>query len=68
MAKHEKVSPEETSRVVDLMGGTTAVANLCLVPPQTVSNWRQNGIPNGFYLYLRLYHWVKNEGGCKARL
>jgi hypothetical protein len=45
----------EASRIIDVLGGLTKVAQHC--PPitiQAVSQWRKNGIPAGWNMYLRL--------------
>jgi len=35
----------EESRLIDTLGGATAVANLCGVRSQAVSYWKRSGIP-----------------------
>lgn len=34
-----------TNHIIDLLGGTFAVAKMCRVSPPSVSQWRNNGIP-----------------------
>lgn len=41
------------STVIDRLGGTTATSKLCGVTPSAVSQWRENGIPRPWLLYLR---------------
>lgn len=40
------------SQIIDALGGTTAVATLCQVSNQAVSNWREHGIPKARRMYL----------------
>lgn len=42
------------SKIIDLLGGTGAVADLCDVKPPSVSEWRQKGIPKARLMFLRL--------------
>lgn len=42
------------SRIIDLLGGTSVVAELCDVKPPSVSGWRINGIPKARLMFLRL--------------
>ena len=42
------------STIIDRLGGTTAVAELCEVRHQAVSQWRKKGIPKARLQYLRL--------------
>lgn len=41
-------------RLIDELGGTSAVANLFEIDPGAVSQWRRNGIPKPRMQYLRL--------------
>lgn len=50
---NEKPDPE-ANRVIDALGGTAAVAKLCEVNMQAVSQWRRNGIPDARRQYLRV--------------
>lgn len=43
----------DASNIIDLLGGPTAVAELCECRPQAVSQWKRTGIPNSRLLYLR---------------
>ena len=40
------------ARVIELLGGTNAVAKMCEVSPGAVSQWRLNGIPKGHRVIL----------------
>jgi hypothetical protein len=42
------------SNIIDALGGTVAVALLCDVTPQAVSQWRDDGIPKARLMYLKL--------------
>jgi len=42
------------SDLIDLLGGTGAVAELCDVSSQAVSKWRRQGIPKAQRKFLRL--------------
>ena len=44
----------DTNKIIDDLGGTGAVAGLCDVTPQAVSEWRKYGIPKARLMYLRL--------------
>lgn len=44
----------DASTVIDLLGGTTSVAEMCGIKPPSVSEWRHNGIPKAQLNYLRL--------------
>lgn len=44
----------KANRIIDELGGTNAVAELCEVTPQAVSQWREDGIPNARLMFLRL--------------
>lgn len=50
---HKPLDPE-ACRVIDALGGTAAVAELCSVNMQAVSQWRRNGIPDARIQYLKL--------------
>lgn len=45
-----------TDKIIDDLGGTSAVAEMCNVTPGAVSQWRENGIPEARLMYLRLLH------------
>lgn len=42
------------SEIIDQLGGTAKVAELCEVSPPAVSQWRESGIPNSRLMFLRL--------------
>lgn len=42
------------SLLIDALGGTSRVADLCRVSPQAVSKWRNEGIPPARLMYLEL--------------
>lgn len=42
------------SEIIDRLGGTTAVAELCKVKPPSVSEWREKGIPRARLMFLQL--------------
>jgi hypothetical protein len=44
----------DDSKIIDALGGTTAVANLCKVKQPSVSQWRTNGIPRARRQFLEL--------------
>ncbi|WP_363755089.1 carph-isopro domain-containing protein [Sphingobium sp. LSP13-1-1.1] len=51
---------DEANRIIDGLGGTTAVSRMTLVPPSTVHSWRKNGIPLSRLAHLKLA--AKAEG------
>lgn len=40
------------SEIIDALGGTNRVAELCEIQPPSVSEWRKNGIPRARRQYL----------------
>ena len=42
------------SELIDALGGTCVVADLCDIKPPSVSGWRNNGIPRPWMKFLRL--------------
>jgi len=42
------------SEIIDALGGTGAVAELCRISDAAVSQWREAGIPEYRMMYLRL--------------
>lgn len=50
----DKPFDADANRAIDALGGTAAVAELCNVNMQAVSQWRRNGIPGARLQYLRL--------------
>lgn len=49
-----------SDRVIDALGGTTAVARMTHSPVSTVHSWRKIGIPPSRLAHLRLA--ARNEG------
>lgn len=45
---------ENSSQIIDALGGTGAVARLCEVTKGAVSQWRENGIPPARLMFMRL--------------
>lgn len=41
------------SEIIDALGGTSAVADLCEVTTGAVSQWRQDGIPRARLLFFK---------------
>lgn len=48
----DETNREEANRVIDALGGTTKVAELCEITPQAVSQWRDDGIPKPWRKFL----------------
>jgi len=44
----------EADRIIDGLGGTSAVARMIQCPVSTVHSWRRNGIPASRLAHLRL--------------
>jgi len=42
------------SQIIDELGGTSAVADLCQVSSPSVSEWRHSGIPRARRMYLQV--------------
>lgn len=42
------------SKIIDALGGTFRVAELCEVRPPSVSDWRRHGIPRARMMFLRI--------------
>ncbi len=49
----KRLSPEMSARVIEALGGTVAVANLCGIEPPSVSEWKSKGITRPYLLFLR---------------
>jgi hypothetical protein len=43
----------DADALIDELGGTVAVARLCEVTSQAVTQWRRTGIPRARLMYLR---------------
>jgi len=44
----------DTNEIINLLGGTNAVADMCKVTKGAVSQWRTDGIPQARLMYLKL--------------
>lgn len=45
----------DTNKIIDALGGTSAVARLCEIKPPSVSEWRATGsIPKARLMFLKL--------------
>ena len=55
-----------TTEIIQILGGTFAVAKLCRVSPSAVSQWRNNGMP-GDKLVLLASELEKKSGGKWTR-
>ncbi|AVH36993.1 hypothetical protein AL532_12010 [Pseudomonas monteilii] len=42
------------SAIIEALGGTFRVAELCEVRPPSVSDWKKNGIPRARLMFLRV--------------
>ena len=42
------------SVIIDALGGTFRVAELCEVRPPSVSDWKKHGIPRARMMFLRI--------------
>lgn len=42
------------SEIIDALGGTFRVAELCEVRPPSVSDWKKHGIPRARLMFLRI--------------
>ena len=51
--KPKRLSPEMSAQVIEALGGTVAVANLCGIEPPSVSEWKSKGITRPYLLFLR---------------
>jgi hypothetical protein len=47
-------TPHPHSQIIDSLGGTVAVAEMCRVTSQAVSKWRKDGIPEARLMYLQI--------------
>lgn len=44
----------DSNNIINLLGGTNSVAQLCEVTKGAVSQWRKDGIPDARMMYLKL--------------
>lgn len=59
----------QASQIIDALGGTAEVARICKIKPPSVSEWRDNGIPQARIMFLRLLRpdvFEKLDGEKKA--
>jgi len=54
--KLKKLKQEEANRIIDAMGGTSAVAELFGITTGGVSQWRDDGIPDSRMFSIKLLH------------
>ncbi|VVO85841.1 hypothetical protein PS870_02050 [Pseudomonas fluorescens] len=59
------------SEIIDALGGTFRVAELCEVRPPSVSDWRKHGIPRARMMFLRIakpeiFKVLDEKAGAKA--
>lgn len=58
----------DPNKIIDAIGGTSAVAELCEVTTGAVSQWRTDGIPAARMMFLKLARPdVFVEGGTEKR-
>lgn len=43
----------DQNKLIDALGGTSAVALICGIKPPSVSQWRTNGIPKPWLMFFR---------------
>lgn len=55
------------SQIIDALGGSRAVAALCNVTSQAVSQWRRSGIPEARRMYLQLLRPDVFPSMCEAQ-
>lgn len=55
-----RVMDNAASKIIDALGGTTAVAKMTEAPVSTVHSWRKNGIPASRLAHLKLVAQAKN--------
>ena len=51
--KPRRLGVEVSQEIIESLGGTDAVAEICGRVPSSVSDWKQKGIPRSFALFLR---------------
>lgn len=60
----------DANRIIDALGGTSAVADKCEVTTGAVAQWRTNGIPKARLMFLRLAYpdkFAELDRDCVAR-
>lgn len=58
---------KEAQRVIENLGGTLAVAELCEIRGPSVSEWKRNGLPKGWRAFLFLKHPEAFEARTRKR-
>lgn len=46
----------DATKLIELLGGTTKVAEICDVTPGAVSQWKNNGIPKPWLRFFEIQH------------
>lgn len=49
----KRLTRELSARIVEELGGTSALAAFCRIRPSSVCDWKRVGIPRPWALYLR---------------
>lgn len=49
----KRLPPEYSVRVIEALGGTSDVARICGIKPQSVSEWKSFGIPRSWMFFFR---------------
>lgn len=48
-----RLDPNNSGRIIEALGGTSDVARLCGIKPQSVSEWKTSGIPRAWVFFFR---------------
>lgn len=48
-----RLAVKQSVEIIEALGGTVSVAEICGRVPSSVSDWKLKGIPRSFALYLR---------------
>lgn len=48
-----RLDPGHSERIIEALGGTSDVARLCGITPQSVSEWKSSGIPRAWVFFFR---------------
>ena len=48
-----RLNVERSVEIIEALGGTVSVAEICGRAPSSISDWKSKGIPRSFVLYLR---------------
>lgn len=52
-SKRKRLDPALSRKIIDAIGGTTAVARVCGITQPSVSEWKAIGITRPYLLFLR---------------